>query len=121
MATTHQTLCIQPLELERLIAQDKRLMIIDLRSMGEYMHNHISNATNMPSTTRLVKHLEDVDRSLNVVIVCKFGDQSALLVSKFLALGFENVFFLFGGMSAWEESHVISRIAPSASTTSHLH
>ncbi|WP_331352015.1 rhodanese-like domain-containing protein [Cellvibrio sp. UBA7671] len=121
MTTTHQTLCIQPLELERLIVQDKRLMIIDLRSMGEYMHNHISNATNMPSTTRLVTHLEDVDSSLNVVIVCRFGDQSALLVNKFLALGFENVFFLFGGMSAWEELHVTTRIIPNASNTYHLH
>jgi len=94
---------IEPTAAVRLINNDAA--IIDLRSNEAFSRGHIVSARNVPMdelAARMDKLAEL--KSKAVIAVCDSGVTSTKAIDTLRKSGFENVYGLKGGMSAWGQA-----------------
>ena len=95
---------VEPVQATRLI-NDEDALVIDVRSDGEYAQGHIVNAINQPFSglaqqiPKLEKH-----RDRTIITACRTGHQAASASGVLRKNGFEKVFSLSGGISAWQNA-----------------
>lgn len=88
--------------------------VIDVREPAEYTQGHIREAVNMPRGVlemQLNQHpdVAGYDDALQRIadkplyLICKTGGRSALAAESLGRMGFDNVYSVNGGMSAWAE------------------
>ncbi len=88
--------------------------IIDVREPAEYAQGHIREAVNMPRGVlemQLNQHpdVAGYDDALQRIadkplyLICKTGGRSALAAESLERMGFDKVYSVSGGMSAWAE------------------
>jgi rhodanese-related sulfurtransferase len=96
-------IAVEPTDAVRLINNDA--MIIDLRNAETYSKGHIVNAKNIPYDEFDVSH-EKIAKLKNkpIVTVCDQGGSSNKATSALRKLGFDSVYGLKGGMSAWSQA-----------------
>jgi len=94
---------VDPIAAVSLINNDA--VVIDLRSAEAFAHGHIVNAMNVPLAEFDVTH-DKVAKLKNkpVVAVCDSGVTSNKAVADLRKSGFESVYGLKGGMSAWGQA-----------------
>lgn len=91
---------VDPLAAVSLINADA--VIIDLRNAEAYSRGHIVNARNIPFDEFDVNRDKVSQlKSKSVIAVCDTGISSTKAVGALRKSGFENVYGLKGGMSAW--------------------
>jgi len=81
--------------------------VIDVRESKQFKLGHIVDAQNVPlikidsQINQLEKYKSDA-----IIVVCQMGQHAGQAVKKLEAAGFENVFRLSGGMSAWQSENL---------------
>ncbi len=97
---------LTPAGLTQLINRDNALLI-DVSSQVDFEKGHIPGAKAValsqfdPESKDLVKV-----RELPVAVVCKNGQASAQAARRLKKAGFLHVFWLEGGLGAWNEAHM---------------
>jgi rhodanese-related sulfurtransferase len=96
-------LAVVPTEAVKLINNDA--IVLDLRSAESFSRGHIAGARNIPMD-ELDGHMEKLAKFRNkpVVAVCDAGITSSKAVNTLRNSGFESVYNLKGGMSAWGQA-----------------
>lgn len=96
-------LAVAPTEAVKLINNDA--MVLDLRSAESFSRGHIVGARNVPMD-QLDGNMEKLApfRNKPVVAVCDAGVTSTRAVNALRKSGFESVYNLKGGMSAWGQA-----------------
>ena len=91
---------VSAMQAVRLINQGA--LVIDLRSKALYDAGHIVDARNVPAAD-LASQAETLKkwRDKNVIIYCDSGTSGASAARALVNLGFNKVFNLQGGLSAW--------------------
>jgi len=94
---------IEAIAAVRLINNDA--VVIDLRTVDAYAKGHIVSARNIPSDELegRISSLESI-KAKPVVAVCESGISSTKAVNTLKMAGFESVYGLQGGMSAWTQA-----------------
>ncbi|MCH7830192.1 MAG: rhodanese-like domain-containing protein [Proteobacteria bacterium] len=94
---------VGPGEAVKLI--NNNAIVIDLRSVEMFSGGHIANAKNIPSD-ELNGRMDGLaqDKSKPVLAVCNAGITSAKAAKTLRTAGFENVYSLKGGMTAWAQA-----------------
>jgi hydroxyacylglutathione hydrolase len=80
----------------------EKLTIVDVRSDGEFEEGHIKGAKHIylgyiPEKLKELPGKDDM-----IFCVCGGGSRSSLAASLLLKRGYENVYNVFGGMTAWK-------------------
>ncbi|SNR41111.1 Rhodanese-related sulfurtransferase [Maribacter sedimenticola] len=77
---------------------------IDVRTALEYGGGHIKNAINVDffNTGNFEKYFEKLNKEKAVYVYCRSGARSQKAARKLLKMGFEQVYDLRGGYSAWK-------------------
>ncbi|HEX6417832.1 MAG TPA: rhodanese-like domain-containing protein [Acidimicrobiales bacterium] len=90
--------------LERLLADDADVRVLDVRTPAEFESAHIPGAYNVPLDT-LAEHAAELERHLSepVMLVCKSGTRAGQACDKLAATGMANLHILDGGMQAWDD------------------
>lgn len=85
----------------------EKSIIVDVSEPADYKKAHIPDAVNMPAKT-LAKDLKPVEKhkNKNVILVCRMGSKSHSVAKQLVRSGFEKVYVLNGGMSAWEKENL---------------
>lgn len=91
---------ITPQELQQRLAAGEALQLLDIRSHGEYMAEHIPHAVNIPME-RCEARLADLHTDRPVVLICQSG-RRATMTHSWLAPERPNALILEGGTSAWK-------------------
>jgi rhodanese-related sulfurtransferase len=96
-------LAVAPTDAVKLINNDA--IVLDTRSAEAFSRGHIVGARNVPMD-EFEGHLEKLARHKNkpVVAVCDSGVTSSKAVNRLRSAGFESVYNLKGGMSAWGQA-----------------
>jgi rhodanese-related sulfurtransferase len=96
-------LAVAPTDAVKLINNDA--VVLDTRSAESFSRGHIVGARNIPMD-EFEGHLEKLARFKNrpVVAVCDSGVTSSKAVNRLRTAGFESVYNLKGGMSAWGQA-----------------
>ena len=92
--------------LTQLINREQAL-VVDIRDAHAFNDGHIIHAINIPfaEIDQNLKRLEK-DKTRPIVIVCAMGQKAAMAMNKLKKQGFEKVYILTGGMTAWKNAHM---------------
>jgi rhodanese-related sulfurtransferase len=93
---------ISLLQATQLMNKGKTL-VLDVREPGEFAAGHVREAKNIP-LKELPNRVGELDkfRSKSVIVVCAAGVQSSRAAGQLQKAGFNEVFSLEGGLSAWQ-------------------
>ncbi len=91
---------IEPLELQKRMAQGNHLRLIDVREPHELEISHIEGARLIP-LGQLASRLPELDSAEDIVLFCKSGARSGRALELLLSAGFRKVKNLKGGINAW--------------------
>jgi rhodanese-related sulfurtransferase len=97
---------ISPLDLPRLMSREGAV-VVDVCEPHEYNEGHVAGAVNIP-LSRLAGDLERIKkyRKKPVVLCCRSGNRSIRGAAVLRRNGFETVYNLAGGITAWEKEHL---------------
>ena len=91
-------------QMQKLIADDPDVRILDVRTGGEFETIHIPGSYNVPLDT-LGEHARDLaDVSHPVVLVCQSGGRASQAHVTLTGEGKEALHILEGGMASWVEN-----------------
>ena len=95
---------LRPAELTTLINRDNAL-VVDLSASGDFEKGHIAGSRNVaPSQFDPENKMLAAAKSLPVVVVCRNGQASASAAKRLKKAGFEQVYWLDGGVAAWQQA-----------------
>lgn len=82
-------------------------LVVDIRDAQEYESGHILSARNIPEA-KLQPDLESLSefKGSNIVICCANGAASMRAARLLRMNGFEKIYSLKGGLSAWRNEHL---------------
>jgi adenylyltransferase/sulfurtransferase len=89
---------IQPEEARSLI-ESGQVTVVDVREPWEYEKDHIAGAKLIP-LARIIGSPTQISTD-HVVFVCEVGQRSGVAAEVAASLGYENLYNLEGGMTAW--------------------
>ena len=94
---------IEEEEVRELVKTNRKVELIDVRTMPEYKMDHINPCRNIDLKQKdFVDKVKYLDKDTVYVLYCKTGKRSVKAASKLESLGFKNVFSLKGGIDSWE-------------------
>ncbi len=73
--------------------------LIDVREASEYVAGHVPGAALMPMT-RLTRHLNELDKTRPLYVVCASGNRSGAMTDLLVACGYD-AYSVTGGTTAW--------------------
>ena len=81
---------------------DESVVVLDVRTSGEFAAGHISNSINIDvETGEFANQVANLDNTKTYAIYCQSGRRSAIAVSQMAKLGFTSLYNLNGGIGAW--------------------
>ncbi|KAF2956924.1 rhodanese-like domain-containing protein [Marinitoga sp. 38H-ov] len=92
---------ISPKEAYDLILKED-VIILDVRTPGEFNSGHIVNAINIDYYNSSFKsELSKLDKNKTYIIYCRSGNRSGKTLDIMKELGFKNVYNISGGILSW--------------------
>ncbi len=92
---------IDPTELENRIANDSRLVIVDVREPWEFRNGHVPNAKLIP-LGQLQTRVAELDPEMPVAVICQSGARSQTGAALLAQKGFKQVFNVREGTTGWK-------------------
>lgn len=82
----------------------KKVQLVDVRTQREFRSGHIGKAENIDffKGGEFLKAFEKFDKQQPLYLYCRSGNRSQKAARKLVAMGFEKVYDLKGGILAWE-------------------
>ncbi|WP_043531081.1 rhodanese-like domain-containing protein [Litchfieldella xinjiangensis] len=78
-------------------------VIVDIRETNDFKAGHIAGARNIPQS-RIDDRMNELEKVKDkpIIVVCKHGQSSGIVLAKLQKAGFERAFKLRGGMAQWQ-------------------
>jgi len=97
---------LRPAELTGLINRENAL-VVDLSASNDFEKGHIAGSRSVqPSQFDPENKILAAAKSLPVVVVCRNGQASADAARRLKKAGFEQVYWLDGGIAAWQQAEL---------------
>ncbi len=87
-------------EFHRMTREEQGVVVLDVRSPGEFDAHHIEGAVNIPAPAVRSRY-EELNPAAPTIVVCGTGHRSSMAVSLLLQRGFSRVFNVAGGMTGY--------------------
>jgi glyoxylase-like metal-dependent hydrolase (beta-lactamase superfamily II)/rhodanese-related sulfurtransferase len=87
-------------ELADRMAADQEMLVVDVRTPGEYAGAHIQGSIHIPWHELRTRHNE-LDKNRRIVLVCGTGVRAGIAASILRKNGFSDIIILAGGFSGW--------------------
>ena len=83
----------------------EKVQLVDVRTSREYSRGHIKDAVNIDVFQKkaFTEYFERLDKSQPVYLYCRSGQRSQKTAARLLAMGFEQIFDLKGGILQWDK------------------
>ncbi|MGL5361158.1 MAG: thiosulfate sulfurtransferase GlpE [Shewanella sp.] len=86
------------------MTESKPVQIVDIRDSNSFNNGHIAGAFNL-NNDNLVQFISEADMDSPLVVVCYHGISSQTAAQYLCEQGFDDVYSLEGGFSAWHGAH----------------
>jgi rhodanese-related sulfurtransferase len=84
-------------------ASESGVIVLDVRTSGEFMSGHISNAINIDvEGMTFDSDISKLNKSATYAVYCHSGRRSGIAVGKMKDAGFKNLFNLTNGIQEWQ-------------------
>ncbi|MBB1364422.1 MULTISPECIES: thiosulfate sulfurtransferase GlpE [unclassified Shewanella] len=91
-------------ELIHMSTESNDIQVVDIRDAASFAAGHIEGATHL-SNENLADFIGGADMDKPVVVVCYHGMSSQSAASYLNEQGFDDIYSLDGGYSAWSLAH----------------
>ncbi|AZQ12818.1 thiosulfate sulfurtransferase GlpE [Shewanella khirikhana] len=85
--------------------QGEGVQIADIRDPQSFAHSHIEGSVNL-SNDNLARFIAEADMDKPLVVVCYHGISSQSAAGYLVEQGFDEVYSLDGGYSAWAQANL---------------
>lgn len=92
--------CFNPTDLKQHLDNGAQPILLDVREPWEFEYCRIEGSELIPMG-RIHLHLDDIDPSAEVVVICHHGIRSRQVAYYLETQGFEDVVNLEGGVERW--------------------
>lgn len=100
-----QNVKLNPTEFETLLAKDKTVQLVDVRTPEEFNAGHIEGALLIDYyDTDFAERIGKLDKTKPVLVYCAAGGRSGSSTGQLNKMGFKQVYDLAGGMRAWRSA-----------------
>jgi rhodanese-related sulfurtransferase len=97
---------INALELQARLEADESILLVDVRTPGEFQHHgHIPGSRLLP-LSMLQWRSHELPKDKTIVCVCRSGSRSHTACGMLTAQGFTDVINLSGGMIGWKRAQL---------------
>lgn len=101
---------ISPGEVAKKIRSDKDIILLDVRTLGEYEQIHLENALLLPVGELSINTLANIGLGENskdkeIIIYCRSGVRSKQAYDTMAVLGYTNIKSVAGGLVHWQEDN----------------
>ncbi|MCH1929827.1 thiosulfate sulfurtransferase GlpE [Shewanella sp. A25] len=86
------------------MTESKPVQIVDIRDGNSFNNGHIAGAVNL-NNDNLAQFISQADMDNPLVVVCYHGISSQTAAQYLCEQGFDDVYSLDGGFSAWHEAN----------------
>lgn len=93
---------ITPVDLRQWLSEERDFMLVDVREPFERESFHIGGL-HIPLGDIIVRK-EELRKDIPVVVYCAKGIRSSIVIQRLEQFGFDNLYNLSGGMSAWKKT-----------------
>lgn len=95
---------VTPVEAQRKIERNKKVLILDVRTKEEFSEWHLKNAVNIP-VQELEGRLDELEKykDFEIIVYCKGGVRSKMAGEILVKNGFKYVYNLSGGINEWKK------------------
>ena len=84
-------------------ASEAGVVVLDVRTGGEFMTGHIANAVNIDVEGMTFDgDIKSLDKEATYAVYCHSGRRSVIAVNKLKDAGFKNLFNLTNGIQEWQ-------------------
>jgi rhodanese-related sulfurtransferase len=87
-------------EAKTLIESKPNLIILDVRTQGEYDDGHIEGAILIP-VSELEGRLDELSRDKETLVYCRTGNRSSNAVTILEKNGFTKIYHMYNGINGW--------------------
>jgi len=95
---------VEAAEARELIINDPAIVVLDVRTKGEFNRGHIEGAIlNNYFSLNFKKRLRRLERDKHYIVHCKSGHRSQSAVKRMIKEGFTHITHLDGGYDAWRK------------------
>jgi len=100
-------------EVAALAETEKYLQFVDVRRPAEYANGHAVRTVSIP-LDRLSREIDQLDPMVPTYVICQSGYRSSLGASILENAGFQKVYNVTGGTSAWVEADLPTEVSSTA-------
>jgi rhodanese-related sulfurtransferase len=90
-------------EAKELIETDPSIVILDVRTDGEYHSEHIEGAINIP-VDELEQRIGEMNPNTKLLVYCRTGNRSTIAAQTLLENGFTGFYHMQDGIEAWKQA-----------------
>ena len=92
-------------EAAKLVKSDTNVVVLDIRTPGEFQAGHIKGATNINFNDKdFSKRISALDKSKTYIIHCASGGRSGRACEQIKTLDFKNMLHMNEGFNKWKEA-----------------
>lgn len=96
---------VTPAEVEKLLAQNPKPIVLDVRTADEFAAGHIAGAQNISSDDpEFAQKVTKLDASRPVIVHCGSGGRSSRSLPAIAQQKFPAIYHMNGGFSAWKSA-----------------
>jgi len=96
---------VTPVDAQKLLAENKNVRVLDVRTPEEYAEGHIAGAVNVDfKSADFAEKLAKLDKDKAYVLHCRSGNRSGKSLPILKQQSFGTIYHLNKGFNAWKEA-----------------
>jgi phage shock protein E len=94
-------------EAYQLIQNDNKLVILDVRTPGEFAQGHVNGALNIDfHQAGSLDQINKMDKNATYLVYCRTKNRSGVVVQSMSQNGFKNVIQMMDGITGWNQNQL---------------
>ena len=100
---------VTPVDAQKLLAENKDIRVLDVRTPAEYAQGHIAGAVNVDfKAADFADQLAKLDKNTSYIVHCRSGKRSSGSLAILKDKGFGSIYHLNKGFNAWKDSGMLT-------------
>lgn len=94
-------------EAQKMITKDKKLVILDVRTPGEFSQGHVKGAVNIDvsQADAFDKYLK-LDKNVTYIVICRTRNRSGVVTNYMSQKGFKAIYQVVDGIVGWNANNL---------------
>ena len=100
---------VTPVDAQKLLADNKEVRVLDVRTPEEYAEGHIAGAVNVDfKAADFADKVDKLDKNTAYIVHCRSGKRSSGSLAILKDKGFGSIYHLNKGFNAWKDSGMLT-------------